>query len=269
MLRNIEDLDGYAIGATDGFIGHVSDVYFDDEAWTVRYFVINTGSWLSNRKVLITPFAVGKLNVSEEVLAVSLTREQVKNSPDIDTDKPVSRQHEIDYLGYYGYPTYWGDAGLWGPGIYPGAMLPNDRTPGSVSGAAAATAASAETHADSHLRSCQTVMRYNVHASDGDIGHVQGMLVDDETWAIRYLVVNTSNWWLGHKVLIAPQWIESVRWLDATVSVDLTRQAVKDSPPYLHAEPLDRLQETGLYEHYSRPSYLADAAKRDTEISRI
>lgn len=275
MLRSIKDIEGYAIGAADGVIGHVKDLYFDDEAWTVRYFVVDAGGWLSNRKVLVSPLAVGKPGTTEKVLPVSLTREQVKNSPDIDTDKPVSRQHEIEYLGYYGYPLYWGGGEFWGEGIYPGSMLPGrgyDRAQSSATGPSdvlAPAETQLESHADIHLRSCQTVMRYNVHASDGDIGHVHGMLVDDETWSIRYLVVNTSNWWLGHKVLVAPQWIGSVSWLEATVSVDLTRQAVKDSPPYMHTAALDRQQETGLYAHYGRRSYWADDPKRDTDISRI
>ncbi len=273
MLRSVKDLEGYAVAATDGVLGHVKDLYFDDEAWNVRYFVVDAGGWLSNRKVLISPFAAGRPSSSERVLPVSLTREKVKDSPDIDTDKPVSRQHEIDYLEYYGYPLYWGAAGFWGAGVYPGAMLSAwgyGATPGSTTAAAAASAGTQpQLHADSHLRSCRTVSDYYVHASDGDIGHVEDMLVDDETWAIRYLVVNTSNWWLGHKVLIAPQWIDSVRWPDAKVSVDLTRQAVKDSPPYPHTAPLDRQQESGLYEHYGRPRYWTDDLEREAEISRL
>lgn len=276
MLTNVQDLEGYAVAATDGVIGHVKDLYFDDEGWTVRYFVVDAGGWLSSRKVLISPYAVGKPGAAEKVLPISLTREKVKNSPDIDTDKPVSRQHEIDYLGYYGYPLYWGGAGAWGDVFYPGAMLSGWGDVGARSSLIGPSTAPPladekqhESHADSHLRSCQTVRGYHVHASDGDIGHVQGMLVDDESWAIRYLVVDTSNWWLGHKVLIAPQWIESVRWSDEKVSVDLTRKAVEDSPPYLPTAPLDRQQETNLYHHYARPSYWADAMKRDTEISRI
>ena len=274
MLRSVEDLEGYAIAASDGVVGHVEDLYFDDETWTVRYFVVEAGSWLSNRKVLISPLAAGTPSSSQRVLPVSLTREKVKNSPDIDTDKPVSRQHEIDYLSYYGYPLYWGGAGFWGAGVYPGAMLSAwgyGLTPGSTNDPT--TTAPAETkpelHSDSHLRSCETVTGYYVHASDGDIGHVEDVLVDDETWAIRYLVVNTSNWWLGHKVLIAPQWIDSVRWVDSSVSVDLTRQAVKDSPPFVDTAPLDRQQETDLYEHYDRRSYWTDDLERETEISRI
>ncbi len=276
MLRGVEDLEGCAVGLSGGVVGHVEDLYFDDEAWIVRYFGVDTGGWLSSRKVLISLDAGGKRSSSQRVLPVSLTRETVKNSPDIDTKKPVSRQHEKDYLEYYGYPLYWGAVGFWGGGIYPGSMplgRGGDRARSLATGPSDATATLAETQpkpdADSHLRSCQTVRGYHVHASDGDIGHVQGMLVDDETWAIRYLVVNTSNWWLGHKVLVASQWIDSVRWLDAKVSVDVTRQAVKDSPPFIHTAPVDRQQETSLYEHYGRRSYWTNDLERETERSRI
>ncbi len=122
MLRSTKDLQGYAIHATDGTIGHLKDFYFDDEMWIVRYLVVDTGKCLEGRKVLISPIAIGQPNWEENVLPVTLTKEQVKNSPDIDTDKPVSRQHEIHYFGYYGYPFYWGGTGLWGTEIYPNMM---------------------------------------------------------------------------------------------------------------------------------------------------
>ena len=123
MLRNTKDIENCVIGATDGIIGHVKDLYFDDEAWVIRYLVVDTGPWLSSRKVLISPIAISSPNWTEEILPVSITKEQVKNSPDIDTDKPVSRQHENAYMGYYGYPYYWDGAGLWGGGAYPGMLM--------------------------------------------------------------------------------------------------------------------------------------------------
>ena len=119
MLRSTSDLENYAIGATDGSIGHVEDFYFDDDAWVIRYLVVKTGAWLAGRRVLISPIAVGKLNCTERLLPVAITKAQVKNSPDIDADKPVSRQHEQDYIGHYGYPDYWGSTGMWGDGYYP------------------------------------------------------------------------------------------------------------------------------------------------------
>ncbi|MEO8346981.1 MAG: PRC-barrel domain-containing protein [Betaproteobacteria bacterium] len=275
MLRSMNDLEDYAIRATDGDIGRVTDCYFDDAAWVIRYLVVDTGTWLSSRKVLISPVAIGRPNWNEKVLPVSITKEQVKNSPDIDTDKPISRQHEIRYLGYYGYPYYWGGAGLWGAGAFPGAMM----VPGYVAGTLAVPRAEpseaektfargeAARHQndDTHLRAGKVVMAYHVEATDGDVGHVEGLLVEDETWAIRYIIVNTSNWWMGHRVLIAPQWIESIDWHDATVSVNVTRQAVKDAPPYESAAELNREREASLYKHHGRPGYWAAEEERDTE----
>ena len=127
MLRSVKDLRGYAIRATDGVIGTVDDFYFDDEDWAIRYLVVDTGTWLSGRKVLISPIALGSPDWMIQVLPVSLTKRQVEHGPDIDTRKPVSRQHEAEYLIYYGYPHYWGVAGLWGMGAYPGGLTTEDR----------------------------------------------------------------------------------------------------------------------------------------------
>lgn len=274
MLRNSKDLEGCAIGASDGRIGEVKDLYFDDDAWVIRYLVVSTGAWLSNRKALISPYAIGQPQWAEKILPASLTKEQVKNSPDIDTDKPISRQHEVQYLKYYRYPSYWGGVGLWGVGPNPN-MLPMNSGFDWSSDQYRQTLAERDReetglrrHDDPHLRSCNAVMKYHIRATDGDIGHVLGLLVDDETWAIRYLIVDTSNWWLGHQVLLAPQWIDDVSWFDCKVSVDLTRQAVKDSPPYDAAVSLGREQEAGIYQHYGRAGYWADAVKREAATSR-
>jgi sporulation protein YlmC with PRC-barrel domain len=261
MLRNSQYLEGCAIAATDGVIGEVKDLYFDDEAWVIRYLVVSTGTWLSNRKVLISPYSIGQAPWGRKSLAAALTKEQVKNSPDIDTDKPVSRQHEVQYLSYYRYPSYWGSTGLWGVGANPNMPPMNSGVNRSADEYRRAEADRQQTgrreHYDSHLRSCNAVMKYDIRATDGDVGHVHALLVDDETWAIRYLIVETSNWWLGHQVLIAPQWIDDVSWSDGKVSVNLKRQAVKDSPRYEASTTLDREQETEIYEHYGRPGYWA------------
>jgi hypothetical protein len=262
MLRSMKDMEDYTIGATDGLIGRVKDFYFDDERWVIRYLVVETGDGSPQRKVLISPISIGRPNWSEKILPVSLTRSQVRKSPDIDTNKPVSRQHEMGYLGYYGYGAYWGGGGLWGAGIYPDELqagLQNE-----VSGADARQQGD-----DVHLRSGNEIMRYYVHASDGDIGHVQGLIVDEQSWAIRYIVVNTSNWWLGHEVLIAPEWIESVSWAESTLSIDLTRQAIKDSPPYDPKKALSREQETGIHAHYGRTGYWPRESKHSPVARRL
>jgi len=271
MLRSVKDLGEYAIRATDGDIGHVRDFFFDDMAWVVRYLVVETGSWLASRKVLITPLSIGQANWSEKVLPVAISMAQVRASPDIDTEKPVSRQHEMQYLGYYGYPYYWGGGGLWGMNDYPSLMLTGNggytapASEGEREREQSVERARAQRHRDEdpHLRSAHAVMTYQVHARDGGIGHVDGLLIEEKNWAIRYLVVNTSNWWLGHQVLVAPQWIRSVSWQEASVDVDMTREAIRHAPEYAGAQDLDRKREMETYAHYGRLGYWLDETQRE------
>ncbi len=262
MLRNVNDFYGFTVAASDGLIGEVRDCYFDDQTWTIRFFVVETGSWLGGRKVLISPLALHGLDWAAKALSASLTRERVKASPDVDTSKPVSRQHEVEQFGYYGLPFYWGEEQLWGGGPRPGMSLAgyaSPRPPAEPQETTDFVKAQARLHRargdDPHLRSCRAIERYHIHASDGDIGHVESLLLDDETWAIRYLIVNTSDWWLGHQKLVAPPWITDIGWLDATVSVALTRQAVKDAPTYDAKALPNPEQERGLFEHYGHTDY--------------
>jgi hypothetical protein len=275
MLRSVKELEKYTIGATDGTIGSVKDCYFDDDAWVVRYLVVKTGAWLVGREVLISPLSVGDSDTAARVLHVSISKDQVKNSPSVDSQKPVSRQHEMGYSSYYGYPYYWGGVGLWGGGAYPGALLTGV---GLESGAAnidyTRAQASNENVAylretqrrendDQHLRSCEAVKGYHLHATDGDIGHVDGFLVDEQTWAIQYLIVNTSNWWLGHQVLIAPAWFEDVSWVYSKITTSLTRQEVRSSPAYDALLAPNRVDEEGIYRHYQRKGYWHDRTGRE------
>ena len=262
MLRNTKDLAHYVIDATDGTIGHVRDFYFDDDAWVVRYLVVETGLWLVGRKVLISPIAVHDPNWLERTLPVSMTRQQVKDSPNIDTDKPVSRQNEEQYSGYYTYPYYWAGAGLWGDGLYPYAMFPGYVGLGD-SGANREERERddvARLHAerirhrndDPHLRSCHAVTGYKIRATDGELGTVAGCLVDDETWAIGYLIVQTGHWWADHQVLIAPQWISGLEWSDKSVSVDMTLAQVRQAPAFDPDVAWSRELDSGLHQHYGR-----------------
>ncbi|PWQ93817.1 PRC-barrel domain-containing protein [Leucothrix arctica] len=269
MLRTINDLEDYAIRASDGDIGHVKDVYFDDQTWAIRYLVVDTGTWLSNQKVLISPIAIGNPNWENKVLPVSITKDQVRNSPSINTDMPVSRQQEMQVLDHYGYPYYWEGYGSMGGGVYPNLLLsgyanlspPHNHEDPELKRASVEAQAALHKDDDLHLRSCEAVKDYHVHATDGDIGHIQDMLVDDESWAMRYMIVNTSNWWLGHQVLIPPNCIQNMNWPDAQVSVNLTRQAVKDSPPYNPEMQVDRKTEMYIYKHYGLTGYWIEAVK--------
>ena len=276
MLRTLKELHNYTIGASDGVIGQVKDLYLDDATWVVRYLVVETGTWLASKKVLISPMAIGKPDWAQRLLPVSLTRDQVKNSPDVDTEKPVTRQHELAYSDYYGYPDYWGGLGYWGGGLYPYMMLSSYAGATALhamhhdaDGAQALPDARHDESADPHLRSCAAIVGYHLHTSDGEIGHVCGMLIDDATWAVRYLIIDTSNWWIGHQMLVAPSWIEAASWTDATVSVKLTRQAVKDAPVYDASKHLTRADEALLHEHYERAGYWVEDEKHGTGIARI
>ena len=273
MLHDLKKLENYKISATDGEIGKVNDFYFDDDKWTVRYLVVEAGTWLSSRKVLISPISIQEPDLIARTLAVSITMAQVQSSPDIDTDKPVSRQFEEQYLGYYGYPAYWDGGGMWGEGLYPYAMAPGYAGYGADKQERERElqthlANERERHRNDnpHLRSCNEVVGYHIHATDGEIGHVAGFVLDDQTWAIRYLIIDTSNWWLGHKVLVAPHWITEVRWSDRTVEVDLSRELLKNAPVYDANAELTRDQELSLYRHYGRRGYWGDSTAADTKV---
>lgn len=259
MLQRVSDFKGSAIHATDGDIGEVANLLFDDESWAIRYLVVDTGKWLPGRKVLISPISIDAAR-NLDGIDLSLTREQIENSPDVDTAKPVSRQYETEYLGYYGYPYYWYGAGLWGASQYP-EIRPSvpvsgypDRASGQVPGAATGTAR-AKPEGDSHLRSVSEVLGYYIQATDGDIGHVDDFLVDDKDWAIRYMVVDTGNWWPGKKVVVSPDWIERVSWPETKVHVNVLRQSIKNAPAYDPSAPIDRDYEDRLYDFYGGPKY--------------
>jgi len=244
MQRIVSQVKGYSIGAKDGDIGSVDDFVFDDKLWTVRYLVADTAKWLPGRRVLISPIALGRVESDANRLPVSLTKEQVKNSPDIDSSH-ISRQHETSYYDYYGWPYYWVGGDVWGAGTFPGNLAVEKRME---------MAAREQPNDETRLRSAKEVMGYYIEASDGDLGHVEDFIIDDETWEIRYMVIDTKNWWPGKKVLLSPEWIDRVSWTDSRVYVDLSRETIKSGPEF-DPEHLNRDYEERLYKHYDRPGY--------------
>ena len=236
MLCRIKDLRGYAIRTIDGVIGKVDDFYLDDENWSVRYLVVKTG-WLSVRRVLISPMSVGHADWMDRQLPVALTRAQVECSPDVDTIRLAAGQHEPREFGHYGNPQYWGGAGLWGMGAYAGGLTTADRVEERLK---AQRTDATSTPVDRHLGSSNAVIGYGIEATNGGIGHVEDLLVDDDTWEITHLVVATGSWWNGQRVLLSSGSIKDVSWSQAKVSVDLTREAVRDSRPYDSTAQLER-----------------------------
>ncbi len=244
MLYNAKTLKGYKLDSLDGELGEVDEFYFDDRHWTVRYLVANTGNWLTGRQVLISPYALVAAIKAEQHIAVNLTKKQIEESPSLVTEKPVSRQFEDSYYGYFGYPMYYGGPYMWGYSAYIARDPEVWKAPSN-----------SEDSWDPNLRSTDAVDGHTIQANDGEIGHVEDFIIDDETWAIRYLVVNTRNWWPGKKVLVSPHWIERVSWSDSKVFVNLSREAIKQSPEYTEESLLTRDYETGLHRHYNLPGY--------------
>ena len=257
MFTNTKNLKGLVVRATDGELGTIDQLYFDDETWAIRYFTVETGNWLDGRQVLISPYSVLSVDWQTRRIDVALSMKQVQNSPSIETHQPVSRQHEVAYLGYYGYPNYWGGTYLWGPEMYPGGMA----IPESFSEATIAERVRKESQ-DSHLRSTEAVSGYAIAALDGEIGHVDQFIVEEKAWAIRYIEVATRNWWPGKKVLVSPGWVEGVSWSESKVSVALTRDEIQKCPEYTDTMKITREYEGRLYFHYGRPPYWIENSKR-------
>jgi uncharacterized protein YrrD len=262
MLRTYRRIQTAKINATDDQVGRVDDVYFDDETWTIRYLVVDTGNWLPGRKVLISPYSIKTPITEGDLIDVKLTRQQLQDSPSVDTHQPVSRRHEREYLTYFGYPSYWGMGGVWGPIDYP--LFPHvgelqeeaRRAEAATAREAEATAGARDDDEDSHLRSAAHVTGHDIRASDGSIGHVQDFIFDDESWSMRYLVIDTVNWWPGgRKVLVSIRWIDHIDWAERAVHTSLNREAIKRSPEYDEGALLDRQYEKVLHEAHQRAGY--------------
>jgi sporulation protein YlmC with PRC-barrel domain len=247
MLRNFADFKDFSLAATDGEIGGLREIYFDDKSWQVRYLVVRAGSWISGREVLIAPRAVQEIDEQSGVIRVDLTKEQVRNSPPIDTERPVSRPYEEIYHDHYGWLPYWLDAGnMPGVMITPTILPPMEPVEPMME---------TDEHRDPHLRSGEEVSEYEIHAQDGEIGRVDDFVIDDVTWRIRYLVVVTRNWFPGKRVLLSPEWIEEISADEWEVFVNVPRSTIKAAPDYDSTAPISRAFEQKLHDHYGHKAY--------------
>ena len=235
MLLRAKALKSFALDALDGKIGKVNHLYFDDESWVVRYFVVDSGkrddptdNWFFGRQILLPPSKVTSLSVEEQLVATNLLRKEIEDSPGTMTDRPVSQQSEEGNYNALGWPVAW-----YGPD-HP--IKPQDP----------------------HLRSTAEVTGYHFQASDGEIGHVADFVIDVDTWTIRYLILDTRNWWPGKQVLISPRWIEKVSWEESKVSIVVTREQVKQAPAFDDELNLTRAYEAQLFQYYQQKQYWND-----------
>ncbi len=249
MLEVISALKGYAIEASDGGIGAVGDFLFDDEAWKVRWLVVDTGTWLTERKVLVHPSAVKRADDDRRAFVVKLTKAQVEGSPDILQDQPVSRQMQRQLYDYYGWDALWS-------GGYVGAMAAPLSAPpylGVDLTREAAEVASTAHDRDPHLRSIAEVTGYRIDATDGEIGHVENFFIHSTTWGVAYLMVDTRNWWPGKHVLMSPQAVKEIDWSERHIRLNVTRDKVKASPPWDPLTLMDQPYMRRLHAHYGWP----------------
>jgi hypothetical protein len=219
LLQDTQALYRKNLSATDGPIGHVKDFYFDDVLWVIRYVIVDTGSWLSGRLVLLSPHAFGKLDQTKDALPVNLSKKQIQDSPLISAHETVSRQFEEDYYRSYGWPPYWQGGKMWG---YSGTPLVSHPLPGDV-----AVRKALEPSEDRHLQGTQAVTGYKVQAVDGPIGHVTGFQVDPESWTLHDLAVETGHWHLGASILVSPAVVERVGFVEKTVFLKVTKAQVR------------------------------------------
>jgi uncharacterized protein YrrD len=253
MLRKAGSLFGFSLYTKDNEeMGSIHDFYFDREDWSVRYLVADIGAWLMGRRVLIATSALGAPLWENEFLPVDLTKPQVKESPDIDLARPVTRQHEAELTGYYGWPSYWMTP-MVAPtaGVAPAIAPAGARDPGLPDEVVEGLRNAEE----SHVHSMRDTQGYTIEATDDNIGHVDDFFVDDQDWMVRYLLIDTGNWLPGKKVLISPGWVNSVDWHDGRVYVDVPKAKVEASPEYDPSGPLERTYERDLHRHYGYPTY--------------
>jgi hypothetical protein len=246
MLRVGSALMGYRIEAADGTVGTVSNFLFDDQTWKVRWLVVDTGTWLTTRLVLVHPSAIGRVDYLERVIPVTLTKERIKDSPDMLLDRPVSRQNEFNLYDYYDWDPLWGRS-YFGPNAPPPA--------GAEHAVAEAGVLSNLEGNDPHLRSLSAVTGYDIQASDGAIGHLENALLEDDGWDIRYLIVDTRNWWAGQHVLVSPHAVLGISWSEQLIYLNVSREQVKASPPWAPLDLIDEGYEKRLHHHYDWPGY--------------
>ena len=226
-LRSTKQLYGDTLHALDGEIGHVKDFYFDDQKWVIRYVIVDAGSWLSGRLVLLAPHAFTHFERDGVSRPVNLTRQQIQDGPAINLHKPVSRRFEEQYYDYYQWSPYWYGGGMWGMGGYPVFLPLSQVIPPSLSQKHASSP-----HGDPHLRSTLALVGYKIHTNEGEVGHVTDFIVHAESWAITHLIVETGHWYSGKEIAIAPKHVERINDEDSKVFMDVTRTAMLEAPEY-------------------------------------
>lgn len=252
MLLNAKKMNNYTLCTKEEEWGRVKDIYFDDHYWTVRYLIVDTGGWLPGRKILVSPQAI--VSLDEDTITTDLTKEQIENSPSIQDKEPVSKQFERMYAEYFSWPQYWTGPYKWGfyPLLHPFSKKEKQKQ-------------TEKTEWDYHLRSIDEVTGYSVHAIDEEFGEIDDFVIDDLSWTIRYLIVDTRKWLPGKKVLLAPRWTQVIRWDKYQVLIDLPSEAIKQAPEFTNVSMLTREFEEALHDYYKKKGYWEEESEKKTK----
>lgn len=239
MIHNERFIEGYTIHATDGELGKVDAFLFDDEKWTVRYLVVDTRKWLFGRKVLISPISIENIHHEEEYISVNLTKEQVKNSPDIDTEQPVSRAQESRMNRFFGWGSYWEEPGIWGPSVYPSELAQQE-----------VFEMNEETE-ESRVRKTSELIGYEVSDRDEEeAGQVDSFLIDDQTWKVQYVLVSFEDHEEEIVLPLPAKRITDVSWPETKIHIAASKDTFPNVPTYhpdqIIDEELERQIEDGF-----------------------
>lgn len=247
MLDKARALLQYKLSSKHEEIGRVKAFYFDDRQWVIRYLVADTGAWLAGRQVLISPYALDAVSRKRHRIVLGVSKRQIEDAPSLDPEQSVSPQFEDAYFGFYAWPKYWRGPYTWGSSLHPDRSRRHgtDGTAGKVG-------------RSRHVRRSSELIEAYMQTTDGEMGYVQDLIIDDDTWAIRYLVVSTQNWWPGKRVLVSSQWIQHVRWERSEIFVALSADTIRKAPEYTEQVPITREYETRLHGHYGRRRYWID-----------
>ena len=213
MLISTRHAYGAVLEGPDGRLGALYDILFDDQSWKVRHLLVSRDRWFHGRQVLIEPEVVERTDWAERKLSVRMTKEQIERCPGPETDLPVARRKARQAAQVLVWEAYW-------TGVLDNPVAVEE--------------------GDSHLRSTKVLNGLHIHCTDGMFGHVDDFVFDDETWTIRYLVVETRNWWPGKHVLVEPSSIRSIRWEDGEIYLSLTREEVLNRPAYEGTVPIEQ-----------------------------
>jgi hypothetical protein len=200
MLWNASMMKGYTVLGLDGHLGTVSDLLFDDTSWKMRWLVVSTGDWFPGREVLLPVSALRYPDPARQQFGVSLTAQQIQDSPHLDSDLPVSRQVEVGSARHHTAAEPRTDYAVLSE------LKPNDP----------------------HLRSMEAVIGHRVHAIDGLVGHVDDFLINDADWSVRFVKVDTRNWGPTQRALLPPRLIRRIDWLARAVHLEVDRREIEN-----------------------------------------